>query len=496
MVIVAAPALGEMRTWTDKSGGFSVQAEFVELTGDQVTLKREDGNNTRIPLEKLSATDQEVARALAQGRNNSNAEQNPFAPTSEKPSKPGNSETILDDTNSRMVLVEGVGTTAEEAIKGAFHNAVRQVVGEMVDAETLVKNDALVKDQVLMYSDAFIPKHRMVSEKQEGGLFHVTIQATVQRQNLVARLKTVNITVKALDGQSMFGELVTKMDAADNALAMREKVLDGYPASVVRASVLGRPWQDAHADGRATMSYDLRLDVDPEKYDTVETKLVALLEKNATKKDELFVVSRMESDVEKYLRKEWEENWTRELLDREPTFASGSSHSKKVPFQFGEIFTLRPAGMEVDKGFGYEWLRDEPDPQKILAIVVNTARNRASDRTTWRWFQVERPAKLRYGVRVDVSFLDSDGKEILHDRVHLGRESPGGSLPWRTEQGRGADTELILSPYLVFCYGTDWMYTPTVTLERSVQVTAEDVRSLQSVRCVVTPSDDISRAAH
>ena len=54
------------------------------------------------------------------------------------------------------VVAEGVGTTADEAIKDAFRNAVRQVVGAVVDAETLVKNDELIDDKVLTYSDGFI----------------------------------------------------------------------------------------------------------------------------------------------------------------------------------------------------------------------------------------------------------------------------------------------------------------------------------------------------
>ena len=60
-----------------------------------------------------------------------------------------------------------MGTTKEEALKDAFRAAVRQVVGEVVDGETLVKNEELVKDQVLTYSDGFIPGHKITSEKRD-----------------------------------------------------------------------------------------------------------------------------------------------------------------------------------------------------------------------------------------------------------------------------------------------------------------------------------------
>src|SRR6516164_7487637 len=51
------------------------------------------------------------------------------------------------------VIAEGVGTTADDALRDAFRAAVRQTVGTMVDAETLVKNDTVISDKVLTYSD-------------------------------------------------------------------------------------------------------------------------------------------------------------------------------------------------------------------------------------------------------------------------------------------------------------------------------------------------------
>ncbi len=52
------------RTWTDATGQFQVDAEFVELQGNTVVLKKADGATVRIPLDKLSAEDQKIAREL------------------------------------------------------------------------------------------------------------------------------------------------------------------------------------------------------------------------------------------------------------------------------------------------------------------------------------------------------------------------------------------------------------------------------------------------
>ena len=242
LTCLAGPVLA--KKWTDKSGKFSVEAEFLGLLDGVVTLKRADGQTTRIPLDQLNAADQQEAQKLAQSAGAIAGEKNPFAVTDEKPVLPQEAGTTTDDKNTRTVIVEGVGTTAEDAVKHAIRNAVRQVVGEMVDAKTLLKNDEVVKDQVLTHSDVFISKQKKVTEKRDGGLFRVTIQATVQRQNLVTKLKAANITVNALErpipttavqsqptqepnGDAGNGDILLTVEKAGQAKAITETRLVG-----------------------------------------------------------------------------------------------------------------------------------------------------------------------------------------------------------------------------------------------------------------------------
>jgi len=64
--IIAFAEEPDSRTWTDTTGQFKVVAEFVELEGTTVTLKRNDGGTIRVPLNRLSQDDQQVARELAE----------------------------------------------------------------------------------------------------------------------------------------------------------------------------------------------------------------------------------------------------------------------------------------------------------------------------------------------------------------------------------------------------------------------------------------------
>ena len=56
------------RTWTDNTGNFSVDADFVKLEEGQVHLKRLDTKRIiRVPIDRLSSADQQRATRLAKG---------------------------------------------------------------------------------------------------------------------------------------------------------------------------------------------------------------------------------------------------------------------------------------------------------------------------------------------------------------------------------------------------------------------------------------------
>ena len=86
----AAPA-AVSRTWTDATGKFKIEAEFVSLDKDQVQLKKADGKFITLGLDKLSAEDQTVARDLAaKAKAPPMKEENPFeANVSDKPTVAG-----------------------------------------------------------------------------------------------------------------------------------------------------------------------------------------------------------------------------------------------------------------------------------------------------------------------------------------------------------------------------------------------------------------------
>jgi hypothetical protein len=65
MLLAASVARAEVREWSDATGKYKIQAEFVELAGDVVKLKNAAGKVLSIPLAKLSKADRDFIASLA-----------------------------------------------------------------------------------------------------------------------------------------------------------------------------------------------------------------------------------------------------------------------------------------------------------------------------------------------------------------------------------------------------------------------------------------------
>jgi hypothetical protein len=125
-------------------------------------------------------------------------------------------------------------------LQDAFRNAVRQVVGAVVDAETLINNDEIIKDQILTSSRGFVSNYVKISEGVRGGLFRVRIEAAVERLTLVAKLKAVNVTVSEFDGSVVFAQVATQSESRKDAAAMVRQALVELP-TLLTCVVDGKP---------------------------------------------------------------------------------------------------------------------------------------------------------------------------------------------------------------------------------------------------------------
>lgn len=416
------------------------------------------------------------------------------------------SAAIADDTSAvtanaaSAVVAEGAGVTRDEAMKDAYRNAVRQVVGLYVDAESLIKNDELIDDKILTYSDGFITKSELVdgSEKKQGGIVRLKIKATVERKSLVAKLKAANVTVKSLDGESLFAKAITELDAEKNSTSLLSKALEDLP-TLLTAEVVGKPNYDK---GTSEIVVNVRVQADRNAYTTFSKRLVETLDKIALAKDTIVINARQP------------------LNDQEVGRAGG--------YQNPNLAALGGPKLKNAKQWG---------------IWVNTFNNASHTTTKWNVYIVdaemmailpnlEVPAKERERVfrpsdaktLLTLTALDADGMLVTEDEVELvadhkvtydysyyggedlpmlrhcvcrdleGSQGPEGSVtPMLKRDGKLRDARfsanLYISPYSLAVkrtgYGWTLTYYPSRVKELRFKATLEELMKIRELKCEV-----------
>lgn len=128
--------------------------------------------------------------------------------------------------NAEIVKVKGrgIGVSRSEALKDAYRDAVERAVGLYVDAEQMMKNEELLKDQILTQSNAYVEKYEVVKEDDSAnGLVEIQILAEVRKSALTAKLNGVMLRqVFRLgdDAQNVHSCAVTKEKRDVDAVAL------------------------------------------------------------------------------------------------------------------------------------------------------------------------------------------------------------------------------------------------------------------------------------
>jgi hypothetical protein len=179
-----------------------------------------------------------------------------------------------------QVVATGTGVTQEKALSSAFRNAIQQVVGVILDSETLVKNQQVIRDEILLYSSGYIERYNKIRErKNSDGLYEVTIKAEVQNRQLRAKLNAVRAAKGKVDGNSIFASVITQLDTAEKGAKLLEKGLTGLPGSLLKVEIVNsQPRLLNKTKNEVKVEWDIKVSWDEKKYrETVFPRLKQLL---------------------------------------------------------------------------------------------------------------------------------------------------------------------------------------------------------------------------
>jgi len=127
------------------------------------------------------------------------------------------------------VDVTGHGATEDAAFKQAVMEAVRQVVGSLVSAETLINNEQVIKDEVLTLSNGFVEKVvNQEKTKLNDGTWQVRLNCIVRKEQVYAKLQKANVPTMKFDGVSMFADVVSQSNFRKDAHVMLAKAVRDF----------------------------------------------------------------------------------------------------------------------------------------------------------------------------------------------------------------------------------------------------------------------------
>jgi hypothetical protein len=157
-----------------------------------------------------------------------------------------------------------------------------------------VKNDEVISDQILTYSDGLIQSYRELSSQEDRGLFRKRIAAQVVRRSVIARLGDMSFTTKPIKGSDLAASVLTRQEAQVNAAALLGKNLAELPKVLVATT---RPTTAAdHDEGARLLRVDVSVQADAEKYAAFVRRLTRLLESISLDKGSVLLEGRPGGD--------------------------------------------------------------------------------------------------------------------------------------------------------------------------------------------------------
>lgn len=91
------------------------------------------------------------------------------------------------------IVNKAVAPARDKAIDDALRKAVEQAVGTMVTSDTLTEKYKVITDKILAQTTGYVQRYNILSEKAEGDLYRVRIQAEVGRANLMNDLRALGL---------------------------------------------------------------------------------------------------------------------------------------------------------------------------------------------------------------------------------------------------------------------------------------------------------------
>jgi hypothetical protein len=126
-------------------------------------------------------------------------------------------ELVTKEVTGEAAIVNGDKKKAErDALDAALRDAVEQVVGVMVTAQSLTSNNQLVSDKILSRTEGYVRKYDVLDKKEEAGVMKVTLKVQVGAGQIDKDLQALRALVQQLGNRKVLILLYEQTVTPDN----------------------------------------------------------------------------------------------------------------------------------------------------------------------------------------------------------------------------------------------------------------------------------------
>ena len=368
-----------------------------------------------------------------------------------------NSNASSAESDTVKSIGRGVGVNETEALKDAYRDAIERAIGLYVDAETVAKNDEIVKDQILTQSNAYITHYDKIKTTNIlGGLVEVRIVATVKKRAL-----TTKVSEAMPGGNFSLGSKMQDLHAniatsekrnADAAALLRNALKDISPIQQLmkpticvetQKTISSKEYKERKKrklnDDMVGIRYMFKIELDREKYfKEVVPKLKSILEQISLEPPREFRLSSMDLSSTSSYREDFMRGSIGAHLKYSyaPVFAMKGALSGTMFAYLPSVgddslsfdrydcdleFSINPSAIRDydrhDCNISIFTLITELNDRSLCGKAVQYVLDKESTKVMNEWF-VNRGCKENYrrydapSIIYNVAFLGADGEEI------------------------------------------------------------------------------------
>ena len=284
--------------------------------------------------------------------------------------------------------------------------------------------------------------------------------------------------VTKVEGEKLGSEVQHQLKVEKQAAESLQEALQGFPATFIRAEVVGEPRIKKKSGTSVVLEYDLMVSIDPDTFDSFTTKLIPILDKTATAKGEVFASAQVDETFQ---------NNTFDSL--QGMFDWNTAVRMKDHIRFSPVMRYKEdirSEWLFKTEFGRQSLKSTLDESQMV-VAVNIKRSGSDDRTTWKWYHVPLSKSFASRIAIDIRFNDKTGRELSREQFQFDPYSSR-YIPGVVYQNSYPVFEAMIAPYHMLPRGG---YCRTITIP--LEVTLTPARSVQTRNYTVLGNTEVER---